>query len=68
MMYVVLVAFVSEECNGPKMQPIAHEKWKQDKRTDSRSLAQLDLQTGVAFTKIVMVVKCLHSEKNWYFQ
>lgn len=27
MMYVVLAAFVSQECNGPEMQPITHEKW-----------------------------------------
>lgn len=41
MMYVVLVAPVSQQCSGPEKKPIVHEKWKKGKCTGSRFAALL---------------------------
>lgn len=57
MMYVVLVGFVSQQCNDPEMKPITHEKGKQGKCTGRGSVAQLDLETGGVFTEIRGILK-----------
>lgn len=60
MMYVLLVAFVSQQCNGPEMKAIAQKKWE-------KGSVQLEVETGATFTEITRIQKSFYTAKLWNY-